>query len=118
MIESHTRRRPRQIQSFGRIAVGQRIRFERNCVLPPTTDPKAYMQAFFEWEVELVQIVAHGQIVRLGKGYFDAFVTMRFDDGREVTRTLDAHGMEPGGPDRLHVLQETPEQRSLIREAV
>jgi hypothetical protein len=109
--------RRRQLQRFGRMAVGQRIRFERNCVLPPTTDPKGYMRAFFDWEAELVQLVAKGRIVRIEQGYFDAFVTMRFDDGREVTRTLDADGMEPGGWDRLRVVQEAPEQRSLISEA-
>jgi hypothetical protein len=108
--------RRKQLDRFGRMAVGQRIRFERNCVLPPTTDPKAYMQAFFDWQVELVQLVDQGLIVGIEKGYFDAFVTMRLDDGREVTRTLDSYGMEPGGWDRLHVLQEAPSQRSLIRE--
>lgn len=106
----------RQLERFGRMAVGQRVRFERNCVLPPTTDPKEFMRAFFDWQVELVQLVAQGHIVRMEKGSFDAFVTMRFDDGREVTRTLDSYGMEPGGWDRLHVLQEAPEQRSLLRK--
>lgn len=105
----------RRLDRFGRMAVGQRIRFTRP-VMPPTTDCKDFLDAFYDWRAEYVQIEAEGYIVGLAKGYFDAFVTMRFDDGREVTRTLDSDGFEPGGSDQLHVLQEAPQQRSLIRE--
>lgn len=111
-----SRRQP-LIRRYGCMAVGQRVRFSRNCVLPPCTDPKEFMEAFYRWEVELVSLESEGAVTSIRRGECSAFVTMRMDDGREVCRTLDAWGMEPGGYDRLHVLREPPSQRELLRGA-
>jgi len=102
--------RRRQLDRFGRMAVGQRVRYDR-CIMPPTL-----LNSFWNNLDEPVSIQQYAEVIAIAKGEVDAFVTLRFDGGGEKTETFNWYGQEPGGFSSLTVLREAPEQRSFIRE--
>lgn len=104
-------RRRSTVERFGRMAVGQRVRFDR-LVMPPTT-----LEAWWNNKDEPVCIEQFGEIVEIRLGEVDAFVTLRLDEGGGYTKTFNRWGQVPGGFSSLTVLREAPAQCSLIREA-
>lgn len=105
------KRRGSQVERFGRMAVGQWVRFDR-LVMPPTLD-----DTWWNNRDEPVPIEQFGEVESIRLGEVDAFVTLRLDGGGGFTQTFNWWGQVPGGFSSLTVLREPPEQRELIRRA-
>lgn len=100
-----------KVDRFGRMAVGQKVRFER-LEMPPNSYPDG-------WSMELVRadmqvcIEQRAEIIEIRLGEVDAFVTLRTDGGQVFTRTFHWWGVVAGGSSSLTVLKEPPIQQAL-----
>lgn len=98
----------RSIPRYGRIEVGQRVRFER--VLPAPTPEHATLGR----GVETVTIRTEHLVDDIRPCDSGALVTLRNADGRgEVRRCFNAYGQQWGGFGGLQVLADAPAQLGL-----
>lgn len=84
-------KRRKQLEAYGRMAVGQRVRYDR-CIMPPTL-----LNSFWNNRDEPVSIHQLASITAIAKGEDHAFVTLRFEEGGEKTELFNSWGQEPGG---------------------
>lgn len=108
-------RRGASVDRFGRLAVGQLVRYERS-MNPPNTYPDDPPMPFLRDEFLLIGIVQFCEVLEIRLGEVDAFVTLRTDGGQVFTHTFNWWGQGPGDSRMAYVVREAPEQRSLIRE--
>jgi hypothetical protein len=101
----------RQLDRYGRMAVGQRVTYHR-AIMSPLTHPNDWRGR----DMEFVFVDMAGDIVRLQECDSGALVTIRADNGSEICKAFAWEGREWGGLGSLDVVREAPEQRSLIRE--
>ena len=98
----------RSIPRYGRIEVGQRVRFER--VVPAPTTERATLGR----DVETVTIRTEHLVDDIRSCDSGALVTLRHADGRgEVRCCFDGYGQQWGGFGGLQVLADAPAQLGL-----
>ena len=98
----------RPIPAYGRIEVGQRVRFER--VMPAPTTERATLGR----GVETVTIRTEHLVDEIRPCDSGALVTLRHADGRgELRGCFNAYGQLWGGFGGLDVLAQAPMQRAL-----
>lgn len=98
----------RSIPSYGRLQVGQRVRFER--VLPAPTPERATLGR----GVETVTIRTEHLVDDIRPCDSGALVTLRHADGRGAVRCcFDGYGQQWGGFGGLVVLADAPAQLGL-----
>jgi hypothetical protein len=103
-----------RIARYGRLAVGQRVRWER-LASPPTT---AATCNWLAGDVEPVTLRTEHTIVDVRSTDTGAAVVLRHAHGAEsIAWGVDAYGCQPGSFGQVHVLAEPPEQRPLLRGA-
>ena len=96
------------IPRYGRIEVGQRVRFER--VMPAPTPERATLGR----GVETVTIRTEHMVEDIRPCDSGALVTLRHADGRgEVRCCFNGYGQQWGGFGGLVVLADAPAQRTL-----
>lgn len=101
-----------RLARYGRLAVGQRVRWERLASPPTTGAPRNWLAL----DVEPVTLRTEHAIVDMRLTDSGAAVVLRHASGAEsIAWGVDGYGCQPGSFGQLHVLAEPPEQRSLIR---
>ena len=101
----------RAIPQYGRIAVGQRVRFDR-VMAAPTPEPSA--SAWGRNAGPRVTVRTEHVVTEIQHCDSGALVTLRHADGRgELAECLNSYGQMWGGFGGLVVIEEAPEQRAL-----
>lgn len=113
--------RVRQLQQYGRIAVGQRVEYDRVEFAPTNAPPPWY-----RWgrrntktrEIErldpTVGVQTFATVVRLERYELGGIgCVLRFDGGNEKTIAIDSYGQSPGNFAGLRVIAEAPMQTKL-----
>lgn len=108
-------RRGAFVDRFGRLAVGQLVRYERS-MNPPNTYPDDPLMPFLRDEFLRICIDQFCEVLAIQMLETTAAVTLRTDGGQTFTHTFNWWGQGPGDFRMAHVVREAPEQRSLIRE--
>ena len=98
----------RSIPRYGRIEVGQRVRFER---LAPAPTPE---RATFGRGIETVTIRTEHLVEEIRPCDSGVLVTLRYADGAgQLRECFNAYGQQWGGFGGLDVLADAPHQRNL-----
>ena len=107
-------RHMKRMTRYGRVAVGQRVRWHRDTYAPTNDEPPARVGYVRHPHVEPVVDCV---IEELRKTETGVAVVLRLDTGaRQVQWGIDHYGHPWGGiGPHINVLAEPPEQRSLIR---
>jgi hypothetical protein len=109
--------RVRTLQQYGRIAVGQRVEYDR-VEFAPITD----LPPWYRWKhdqngenvhptVGVQTVVTVVRIERYEMGGIGC--VLRFDGGSEKTIAIDSYGQSPGNFAGLRVIAEAPTQTKL-----
>ncbi len=107
-------RHMRRIQRYGRLEVGQRVRWERLDVAPTNGDPKGWLgrtPTSGQVEIHTEHVITEIRTTETGVG-----VVLRHASGAvQVAWGMDQYGHSLGDFASLAILAEAPEQRALIR---
>lgn len=116
MTDTTWPRHMRRIDRYGRIAVGQRVRWERLDYAPTNGDPRGWLGR--NPTVGTVEIRTEHVVTEIRTTETGVAVVLRHECGAvQIAWGIDAWGHSMGDFASLEVLAEPPEQRALIRGA-